>query len=153
MIAVLQRVSSASVVVDGKTVGNCGAGLCILLGVSTTDTKEDAELLAAKISKTRIFTDSNDKMNLSVKDIGGEALVVSNFTLLANYRHGNRPEYLNAARPEMARELYGYFMMLMRKELSRVEGGVFGAHMHLYIENDGPVTIVMDSRELVKKKG
>ena len=152
MIAVLQRVNSANVVVDGATVGSCNEGLCILLGVSSQDTKEDAELLAAKISKLRIFTDQNDKMNLSVKDINGEALVVSNFTLLANYRHGNRPEYMNAARPELANELYEYFMELMRGELSHVEGGVFGAHMHLYIENNGPVTIVMDSQELKKKK-
>lgn len=152
MIAVLQRVNNASVVVEGETVGSCNAGLCILLGVSLQDTKEDAELLAAKIAKLRIFTDENDKMNLSVKDIGGEALVVSNFTLLANYRHGNRPEYMNAARPEQANELYEYFMKLMKKELSRVEGGVFGAHMHLFIENNGPVTIVMDSQELKKKK-
>ncbi len=152
MIAVLQRVNSASVVVEGETVGSCNVGLCILLGVSLQDTKEDAELLAAKIAKLRIFTDQNDKMNLSVKDIDGEALVVSNFTLLANYRHGNRPEYMNAARPEQANELYEYFMELMKKELSRVEGGVFGAHMHLYIENNGPVTIVMDSQELKKKK-
>lgn len=152
MIAVLQRVNNASVVVEGETVGSCNAGLCILLGVSLQDTKEDAELLAAKIAKLRIFTDENDKMNLSVKDIGGEALVVSNFTLLANYRHGNRPEYMNAARPEQANELYEYFMRLMKKELSRVEGGVFGAHMHLFIENNGPVTIVMDSQELKKKK-
>ena len=152
MIAVLQRVNNASVVVEGETVGSCNAGLCILLGVSLQDTKEDAELLAAKIAKLRIFTDENDKMNLSVKDIGGEALVVSNFTLLANYRHGNRPEYMNAARPEQANELYEYFMKLMKKELSRVEGGVFGAHMHLFIENNGPVTIVTDSQELKKKK-
>lgn len=152
MIAVLQRVNSASVVVEGETVGRCNSGLCILLGVSIQDTKEDAELLATKIAKLRIFTDENDKMNLSVKDIGGEALVVSNFTLLANYRHGNRPEYMNAARPEQANELYEYFMELMKKELSCVEGGVFGAHMHLFIENNGPVTIVMDSQELKKKK-
>lgn len=151
MIAVLQRVCGASVVVDGETVGSCGAGLCILLGVSVNDTATDAELLASKISKLRIFTDADDKMNLSVKDIGGEALVVSNFTLLANYRHGNRPEYMNAARPELANELYEYFKELLGKEIP-VQGGVFGAHMHLYIENDGPVTIVMNSEELKKKK-
>ncbi|MBQ9080468.1 MAG: D-tyrosyl-tRNA(Tyr) deacylase [Clostridia bacterium] len=150
MIAVLQRVSCASVTVDGKVVGSCGAGLCILLGVGVDDTKQDAELLATKISKTRIFTDADDKMNLSVKDIGGSALVVSNFTLLANYRHGNRPDYMNAARPDVANELYEYFKELLGREVP-VEGGVFGAHMHLNIENDGPVTIVMDSGELKKK--
>lgn len=151
MIAVLQRVSCASVTVEDKVVGSCGAGLCILLGVSVNDTKADAELLAAKIAKLRIFTDADDKMNLSVKDIGGGALVVSNFTLLANYRHGNRPEYMSAARPELANELYEYFKELLGKEIP-VQGGVFGAHMHLSIENDGPVTIVMDSEELKKKK-
>ncbi len=152
MIAVLQRVSSADVTVNDETIGSCGAGLCILLGVSIDDTKEDAELLASKISKLRIFTDENDKMNLSVKDINGGALIISNFTLLANYRHGNRPEYMNAARPEQANELYEYFIELMKKELTHVDGGMFGEHMHLNIENDGPVTIVMDSRELKKKK-
>ena len=152
MIAVLQRVSSADVTVNGNVIGRCDAGLCILLGVSVGDTKEDADLLASKIVKLRIFTDENDKMNLSVKDINGGALVISNFTLLANYRHGNRPEYMNAARPEQANELYEYFIGLMKKELSHVEGGMFGEHMHLHIENDGPVTIVMDSQELKKKK-
>lgn len=152
MIAVLQRVSCADVTVNETVVGRCDAGLCILLGVSAGDTKEDAELLAPKIAKLRIFTDENDKMNLSVKDINGGALVISNFTLLANYRHGNRPEYMNAARPEQANELYEYFVQLMKKELSHVEGGMFGEHMHLHIENDGPVTIVMDSQELKKKK-
>ncbi len=151
MIAVLQRVSGASVTVDDKVVGSCGAGLCILLGVSVNDTAEDAELLASKIAKLRIFTDENDKMNLSVKDIGGGALVISNFTLLANYRHGNRPEYMSAARPELANQLYEYFKELLGKEVA-VQGGVFGAHMHLHIENDGPVTIVMNSEELKKKK-
>ncbi len=151
MIAVLQRVTSANVTVDDKVVGSCGAGLCILLGVGVNDTSEDAELLASKIAKLRIFTDAEDKMNLSVKDIGGEALVISNFTLLANYRHGNRPEYMSAARPELANQLYEYFKELLGKDIP-VQSGVFGAHMHLNIENNGPVTIVMNSEELKKKK-
>lgn len=151
MIAVLQRVTSANVTVDDKVVGSCGAGLCILLGVGVNDTSEDAELLASKIAKLRIFTDTEDKMNLSVKDIGGEALVISNFTLLANYRHGNRPEYMSAARPELANQLYEYFKELLGKDIP-VQSGVFGAHMHLNIENNGPVTIVMNSEELKKNK-
>lgn len=151
MIAVLQRVTSANVTVDDKVVGSCGAGLCILLGVGVNDTSEDAELLASKIAKLRIFTDAEDKMNLSVKDIGGEALVISNFTLLANYRHGNRPEYMGAARPELANQLYEYFKELLGKDIP-VQSGVFGAHMHLNIENNGPVTIVMNSEELKKNK-
>ena len=152
MIAVIQRVSEAEVSVDGAKVGSCGKGLCILLGVADGDTEADADALCRKILNLRIFTDQNGKMNLSLVDVGGEMLVISNFTLLANYRHGNRPEYMNAARPEQANELYEYFIQLMKKELSHVEGGMFGEHMHLHIENDGPVTIVMDSQELKKKK-
>lgn len=151
MKAVLQRVFRASVRVDGEAVGSCGQGLCILLGVADGDTRKDAELLAAKIAKLRIFTDDNGKMNLSVKDVGGEVLVVSNFTLLADYSHGNRPEYFGAAKPDTANELYIYFSELLRSELSHVGNGIFGAHMELSIEADGPVTIVMESTELSKK--
>ena len=151
MIAVLQRVKRASVVVDEKVMGECKEGLMILLGVAEGDTKLDAEVMAAKISKLRIFSDDNGKMNLSVKDIDGEMLVVSNFTLLANYAKGNRPEYMNAAAPSVADELYEYFVSLMRKEVKQVGTGVFGAHMELSIVNDGPVTIVMDSKVLLNK--
>lgn len=151
MIAVLQRVKRASVVVDEKVMGECKEGLMILLGVAEGDTKLDAEVMAAKISKLRIFSDDNGKMNLSVKDIDGEMLVVSNFTLLANYAKGNRPEYMNAAAPSVADELYEYFVSLMRKEVKQVGTGIFGAHMELSIVNDGPVTIVMDSKVLLNK--
>ena len=106
MIAVIQRVKRASVLVEEKVVGSCNMGLLILLGVSVNDTQEDARVLSRKISNLRIFTDENDKLNLSVKDVSGEILVVSNFTLLANYKKGNRPDYLNSARPEMAEKLY-----------------------------------------------
>ena len=102
MIAVVQRVEHASVHVGNNIVGSCNMGLMILLGVSVTDTPEDARVLSRKISNLRIFTDENDKLNLSIKDVSGEALVVSNFTLLANYKKGNRPDYLNSARPEKA---------------------------------------------------
>lgn len=145
MKAVIQRVKSAEVRVDGEVTGACGRGLCILLGVADGDDRVDAELLAAKIAKLRIFSDENGKMNLSVKDIGGGALIVSNFTLYADYRHGNRPEYFGAAAPDKANELYLYFTELMRREINEVGCGVFGAHMEVSIAGDGPVTIVMES--------
>ena len=151
MIAVLQRVKNASVTVEGEVVGACGAGLAILLGVAEGDDRKDAEVLAAKIARLRIFTDENDKMNLSVCDIGGEALVVSNFTLLANYSHGNRPEYMKAARPDAANALYETFCALLSDLIGKPVGkGVFGAHMQVDIVGDGPVTIVMDSKGLIK---
>ena len=150
MIAVLQRVSKASVSVDGAIVGKCGKGLAILLGVAAEDGEKDAKVLAEKISKLRIFTDENDKMNLSVMDIDGEALVISNFTLLANYAHGNRPDYMSAAKPADADRLYGLFCDELSLKLKSVEKGVFGADMAVEISNDGPVTIVMDSKILVK---
>ena len=152
MKAVLQRVKKASVVVDGETVGSCGEGLMILLGVAQGDTEEDARLIAAKICNLRIFTDENDKMNLSVKDIDGEALVISQFTLMANYKKGNRPDYLESAPPAEANRLYEFFKSLMAAELRHVGCGVFGAHMEVSLINNGPVTIVMDSEVLKKKK-
>ncbi len=151
MIAVLQRVTGASVRVEGETVGACEEGLCVLLGVSKGDTEVDADALAAKTVGLRIFCDEDGKMNRSVVDIDGEMLVVSNFTLLASYKKGKRPDYMNAAVPDEADRLYRYFVDRCRESVRRVECGVFGAHMELSIVNDGPVTIVMDSRELVKK--
>ncbi len=153
MIAVLQRVSEASVTVNEQRVGECGRGLAILLGVSVEDTERDAEVLAEKIAKLRVFEDDAGKMNFSVVDVKGQALVVSNFTLLANYRHGNRPEYLTAARPEQADPLYRHFCQCLEKRLGHVGRGIFGADMTVNIVGDGPVTIVMDSRELIKTKG
>ena len=152
MIAVLQRVSHASVSVEGEVVGKCGKGLMMLLGVADTDTRADAEVLAKKVVNLRIFTDDSDKMNLSVKDIDGEALVVSNFTLLANYKKGNRPDYLGAAKPDYANELYEYFASLIEGEIRHVGRGRFGAHMEIDISADGPVTIVMDSDVLLPKR-
>ena len=149
MIAVLQRVSRASVVVDGETVGACNEGLCVLLGVAKGDTEADADALAAKIVGLRIFTDENGKMNRSVVDIDGEMLVVSNFTLLASYKKGKRPDYMAAAAPDEANRLYEYFVARCRGEVKEVGCGVVGAHMELNIVNDGPVTIVMDSKILL----
>lgn len=151
MIAVIQRVSGASVSVDGETVGKCGHGLCILLGVAEGDTREDADALARKILNLRIFEDENGKMNRSLVDVSGEMLVISNFTLLASYKKGNRPDYMGAARPEAANGLYEYFADNCRCFVP-VECGVFGADMKVYIHNDGPVTIVMDSKVLLGKK-
>ena len=152
MKAVIQRVAHASVVVDGETVGSCKQGYMILLGVAEGDTELDAELLCRKIVNLRIFSDEAGKMNRSIKDIDGEMLVISQFTLLANSRHGNRPDFLGSAKPDEANRLYEYFMSLAAKEVRRVEAGVFGAHMEVSLLNDGPVTIVMDSEVLKSKK-
>ena len=129
----------------------CNAGLLILLGVAKGDSENEAESLAKKICSLRIFQDENGKMNLSVRDIGGEALVISQFTLMANYRHGNRPDFLESAPAAEAEKLYEYFKSLMKKELSHVGEGIFGAHMEVSLVNDGPVTIIMDSDVLTKK--
>lgn len=151
MIAVIQRVLGASVSVDGETVGKCGHGLCILLGVAQEDTREDADALAHKILNLRIFTDDNGKMNRSLTDVSGQMLVISNFTLLASYKKGNRPDYMNAAKPEEANELYEYFADRCACSVP-TERGIFGADMKVDINNDGPVTIVMDSKVLLGKK-
>lgn len=152
MRAVIQRVSSASVEVDGKIVGSCGEGYLILLGVAEGDTETDADLLCKKIAALRIFRDENEKMNLSIRDVDGEALVISQFTLYANYRHGNRPDFLASAKPDEANRLYEYFKTILSREVRRVECGIFGADMKVSLINDGPVTICMDSEVLKKKK-
>ena len=151
MIAVLQRVNNATVFADGELSGEIGKGLYILLGVAKGDSEEDSIVLAEKISKLRIFTDENDKMNLSVKDIDGEALVVSNFTLNANYAHGNRPDYMNSASPSDADALYEHFKAQLGMRVRCVASGVFGADMRTEMSTDGPVTIVMDSKILLRK--
>ena len=151
MIAVVQRVSSAFVKVDGEITGKCGNGIMILLGVEGNDDEKHADALALKLSKLRIFKDDNDKMNLSVLDVGGSALVVSNFTLNADYKKGNRPNYLLGAEPNTANRLYEYFSDSLRKCGLHVENGVFGADMECSIVNDGPVTLVIDSKVLVKQ--
>ena len=148
MIAVIQRVNNATVYADGEFSGSVEKGLYILLGVAKDDTREDALLLAEKISKLRIFSDDNGKMNLSVKDIGGDVLVVSNFTLGANYAHGNRPDYLNSAAPSVAKPLVDKFCSLLAERVGKVETGVFGADMRTEMSTWGPVTIVMDSKAL-----
>lgn len=148
MIAVVQRVSGAEVVVDGNTVGKCGRGLLVLLGVASGDTKADADLIIKKIPSLRIFTDENDKMNLSLTDIGGEILAISNFTLLANCRRGNRPDYMGAEKPFEASAMYDYFVEKLRESVPHVATGIFGADMKIDAMNDGPVTIILDSNAL-----
>lgn len=151
MLAVLQRVSEASVSVDNEIKGQIDTGFLILLGVNAEDTEKDAAVLAAKIAGLRIFTDENDKMNLSLGDVGGGVLVISNFTLCADCRKGRRPSFTNAARPETAQPLYEYFCeQLAFNGVSKVEKGVFGADMKVALVNDGPITITIDSKELKK---
>ena len=152
MKAVLQRVYNAMVYADGVLSGEIGLGLYILLGVEKEDTEEDVSLLVEKISKLRIFSDENDKMNLSVMDVNGEVLVVSNFTLNANYAHGNRPDYFSGASPADAERLYDHFIRCMHEKVKNVASGVFGADMRTDMSTNGPVTIVMESDILKKKK-
>ncbi len=153
MRAVIQRVNRASVSVDGDTIGSCKKGFLILLGVKKGDTGADAELLAAKLSKLRVFEDKNGKMNRSLNDIGGELLVIPNFTLCADCRHGNRPDFLSAETPAAAKQLYEHFTAKI-KEFSGcpTENGIFGADMKVDLENDGPVTLVIESDELKKSQ-
>ncbi|MBP3592234.1 MAG: D-tyrosyl-tRNA(Tyr) deacylase [Clostridia bacterium] len=151
MTAVLQRIKHATVYADGVLSGDVGEGLYILLGVESGDDAEDATLLAEKISKLRIFEDEAGKMNRSVQDIDGEVMVVSNFTLAADYSHGNRPSYLGAATPSLAESLYNLFVQLMSARVKKVATGRFGADMRTDMQTDGPVTIVMHSSVLRKK--
>ena len=144
MRAVVQRVSSASVHVDGDAVGAIGRGLLVLLGVRHDDTSENATRLAAKIARLRIFPDERGRFDRSLLDVGGDALVVSQFTLLADTRKGNRPSFTAAAKPEVAEPLIESFCDALRELGLHVETGVFGARMEVELVNDGPVTIVVD---------
>lgn len=145
MKTVIQRVSESNVQVDGKMVGQIGAGLMLLIGIDENDEKADADWLVQKILNLRIFGDENGKLNLSVKDIGGEVLCISQFTLIADYKKGNRPSFIKAARPEKAIPLFEYFKEEIAKSGLKTESGIFGADMKVSLVNDGPVTIVMDS--------
>ena len=144
MRAVVQRVSRARVVADGRVAGEIGRGLCVLLGVAAADTEEDAVRLAGKVARMRIFADEAGRFDRSVLDAGGAALVVSQFTLLADTRKGNRPSFTAAAAPERAERLYERFCAALRELGVPVERGVFGARMAVELVNDGPVTIVLD---------
>jgi D-tyrosyl-tRNA(Tyr) deacylase len=144
MRAVIQRVREASVTVDGEVVGSCGRGLMILLGVAAEDDAAAAERLARKIARLRIFENEDGRFDRSLLDVGGEALAVSQFTLIADTRKGNRPSFTEAARPEVAEPLYEHFCETLEREGVRVARGVFGARMEVALVNDGPVTIVLD---------
>ena len=147
MRIVLQRVSEASVKIDGSIKGAIDGGLVVLLGVEAADSEVDADWLISKISGLRIFSDSEGKMNLSIQDINGAFLVISQFTLFASTKKGNRPSYIQAARPEQAIPLYEYFVSKLKSETNlTVETGIFGADMKVSLVNDGPVTISIDSK-------
>lgn len=145
MKLVVQRVTSAQVDVEGKTVGKIDEGLLVLCGITHTDTEKEADYLARKLTNLRIFHDENGKMNLSVKDIKGKILIISQFTLYADtVSSGNRPSFIDAAKPDMANKLYEYFLEKCRQENVPVEHGIFGAEMKVSLLNDGPVTIIME---------
>ncbi len=149
MIAVIQRVSWANVVINNAIKGEIKQGFLVLLGIAQTDninTQEKINWLSKKITDLRIFSDENDKMNLSLEDIGGDILLISQFTLLANTKKGNRPSYLEAARPEIAVPIYEQFILNLEKNLNKtIQTGIFGADMKVNLLNDGPVTIIIDT--------
>lgn len=152
MKAVVQRVKRTALRVDGELISEIPFGLTVFLGVKTGDTEKEAAYLAKKIAALRIFEDENGKMNLSVMDINGDVMVVSNFTLNANYEHGNRPDYFSGASPDLANELYEYFVSAISKKVKHTATGKFGADMKIQMEAIGPVTIVMESSKLKKGK-
>lgn len=146
MRVVVQRVKHASVTINGTVNGKINNGFLVLLGVQSTDSEQDVDCLVKKVTNLRIFSDENDKMNLSLKDVNGELLIVSQFTLYANCKEGNRPSFVEAAKPDVAIPLYEYFVSECRKIIPVVETGIFGADMKVNLLNDGPVTIIMDSK-------
>jgi D-tyrosyl-tRNA(Tyr) deacylase len=148
MRAVVQRVTRASVTVDGEVVGETGNGLVVLLGIARDDTEKDATYLAEKIAALRIFDDEAGVMNVSVKDVKGGLLIVSQFTLYGDVRHGSRPSWIDAAAPEVAEPLYDFFVAQARKLIEQVATGSFRAMMQVELINDGPVTILLDSKKL-----
>ncbi len=150
MKTVIQRVSSASVTINAEIVADIQRGLLVLVGIEDADTQEDINWLCQKIANLRIFGDENEVMNLSVKDCNGEIIVVSQFTLYASTKKGNRPSYIKAAKPEVAIPLYEVFVKQLEKELcKKVQTGIFGADMKVSLLNDGPVTIIIDSKNKV----
>ena len=147
MRVVVQRVKRASVEIDNKVNGKINTGFLVLLGIASTDTKQDADYLVKKVVNLRIFSDENDKMNLALRDINGELLIISQFTLYGNCKDGNRPSFIEAARPDVAIPLYEYFIEECKKQVSVVETGIFGADMKVSLLNDGPVTIIIESKK------
>ena len=149
---VIQRVSRANVKVDGRIIGETGRGYMVLIGVSDFDNEEIADKMTAKMLGLRIFEDENGKTNLSLADVGGELLLISQFTLYADCRKGNRPSFINAGKPEHANALYEYIIKKCRESGYKTETGSFGADMKVELVNDGPFTVVLDSEELLKKR-
>lgn len=147
---VIQRVNHASVKVDGNVVGKIDKGYMVLIGIAEDDTKEIADKMIKKMIGLRIFEDENGKTNISLKDVSGELLLISQFTLYADCKKGNRPSFINAGKPDMANEMYEYIIEQCKKEINVVEKGIFGADMKVSLENDGPFTIVLDSKEIIK---
>lgn len=146
---VIQRVKSASVTVEGQVIGKIGNGFMVLIGVEDNDTEEVADKMISKLIGLRVFQDENDKMNLALKDVGGELLLISQFTLYADCKKGNRPSFIRAGKPDMANEMYQYIISECKKEIQVVEQGEFGADMKVELLNDGPVTIILDSAEIM----
>lgn len=146
MKVVVQRVSEAHVKVNGKIVGEVNDGLMLLIGIDEEDTEADADWLIQKILNLRIFPDEEGKLNLSVSDVKGEILCISQFTLIADYKKGNRPSFIKAAKPDKAIPLFEYFKKEIAQSQLKIEAGIFGADMKVFLVNDGPVTIVMDSK-------
>lgn len=145
MKLLIQKVKNSKVDVDNKTIGKIDKGFMVLVGITHTDTKENVEALCQKMCKLRIFEDENEKLNLSIKDVEGELLVISQFTLYADCSRGNRPSFEKAAKPSYANELYEYFIECCKKEIPKVETGKFGAHMEISLLNDGPVTVMLEN--------
>ena len=144
MRLLIQRVSKASVKVEGECVGKINKGFLVFLGITHEDTKDNVDYLVNKLYNLRVFEDENEKMNLSIKDINGEILIVSQFTLYADTSHGNRPSFINAAKPYEANELYEYFIEKAKQTGLKIEAGIFGADMKVELLNDGPVTILLE---------
>ena len=145
---VIQRVKESEVRVDGEVLGSIGKGFMVLIGVSNSDTKEIADKMIKKLLGMRIFEDSDGKTNLSLHDVNGELLLISQFTLYADCRKGNRPSFTNAGKPDMAKQMYEYIIDQCKKEIPVVEQGIFGADMKISLLNDGPFTIILDSAEI-----
>ena len=152
MRLLIQRVNHASVKVDGEVIGNIGKGFLVLVGIGQNDTREVADKYMKKMLGLRIFEDENGKTNLALKDVGGELLLISQFTLYSDCKKGNRPSFVNAGAPDMADEMYQYIISQCKKEIDVVEKGIFGADMKVSLVNDGPFTIVLDSDEIIKNK-
>lgn len=151
MRVIVQRVKASRVEIDGTTVGEIGQGLMVLLGITEEDTREHCDFLIDKLVHLRIFTDEKEKMNLSLQDVDGEMLIVSQFTLYGDCRKGRRPSFVAAARPEAAVPLYEYFIESAKEKIRKVATGQFGADMQVYIQNDGPVTLMLDTDEIMKR--